>query len=64
MFRRNIPWPRRSGPRSGVVKAVVLVDAQTIAEVDFTADHPGNTLFHRHQQNHMDLGYMMLFDYA
>jgi FtsP/CotA-like multicopper oxidase with cupredoxin domain len=43
---------------------VVLVDAQTIAEVDFTADHPGNTLFHRHQQNHMDLGFMMLFDYA
>jgi FtsP/CotA-like multicopper oxidase with cupredoxin domain len=48
----------------GVRKDVVLVDAQTIAEVEFTADHPGKTLFHCHQQNHMDLGFMMLFDYV
>lgn len=48
----------------GIVKDVVLVDAQTIAEVDFSADHPGKTLFHCHQQNHMDRGFMMLFDYA
>jgi FtsP/CotA-like multicopper oxidase with cupredoxin domain len=48
----------------GVIKDVVLVDAQTIAEVEFTADQPGKTLFHCHQQNHMDLGFMMLFDYV
>ncbi|MGO9930991.1 MAG: multicopper oxidase family protein [Steroidobacteraceae bacterium] len=48
----------------GVVKDVVLVDSQTRAEVEFTADNPGATLFHCHQQNHMDLGFMMLLDYA
>lgn len=48
----------------GIVKDVVLVDSQTRAEVEFTADNPGATLFHCHQQNHMDLGFMMLFDYA
>ncbi len=48
----------------GLVKDVVLVDARTIAEVEFTADHPGKTLLHCHQQNHMDLGFMMLFDYV
>jgi FtsP/CotA-like multicopper oxidase with cupredoxin domain len=49
---------------SGITKDVLLVDAQTRAEVEFTADNPGATLFHCHQQNHMDLGFMMLFDYA
>jgi FtsP/CotA-like multicopper oxidase with cupredoxin domain len=48
----------------GILKDVVLVDAQTRAEVEFTADNPGDTLFHCHQQNHMDLGFMMLFKYA
>jgi FtsP/CotA-like multicopper oxidase with cupredoxin domain len=32
--------------------------------VDFTADNPGLTLFHCHQQMHMDFGFMALFDYA
>jgi FtsP/CotA-like multicopper oxidase with cupredoxin domain len=48
----------------GIVKDVVLVDARTQAEVEFTADHPGATLFHCHQQSHMDLGFMLLFNYA
>jgi FtsP/CotA-like multicopper oxidase with cupredoxin domain len=48
----------------GIIKDVVLVDAQTRAEVEFTADHPGETLFHCHQQSHMDLGFMMLLHYA
>jgi FtsP/CotA-like multicopper oxidase with cupredoxin domain len=48
----------------GIMKDVVLVGAQTRAEVEFTADNPGATLFHCHQQNHMDLGFMMLLDYA
>jgi len=46
------------------MKDVLLVDSQTRAEVEFTANHPGATLFHCHQQNHMDLGFMLLFDYA
>jgi FtsP/CotA-like multicopper oxidase with cupredoxin domain len=48
----------------GIIKDVLLVDSQTRAEVEFTADNPGTTLFHCHQQNHMDLGFMMLLDYA
>jgi FtsP/CotA-like multicopper oxidase with cupredoxin domain len=48
----------------GLIKDVVLVDSQTQTEVEFTADNPGATLFHCHQQNHMDLGFMMLFNYA
>jgi FtsP/CotA-like multicopper oxidase with cupredoxin domain len=48
----------------GIMKDVVLVDSRTRAEVEFTADNPGATLFHCHQQNHMDLGFMMLLDYA
>jgi FtsP/CotA-like multicopper oxidase with cupredoxin domain len=57
----------QSTPRmdiQGIMKDVVLVDSQTRAEVEFTADNPGATLFHCHQQSHMDLGFMMLLDYA
>ncbi len=49
---------------SGLVKDVVLVPTKTTAEIEFTADHPGRTLFHCHQQNHMDRGFMMVFKYA
>lgn len=48
----------------GIVKDVILVGAGTQVEVEFTADNPGLTLFHCHQQNHMDAGFMMLFRYA
>ena len=48
----------------GIHKDTVLVTGGTMAEVEFTADHPGNTLMHCHQQNHMDLGFMMLLRYA
>ncbi len=48
----------------GLVKDVVLVPAQGQVDVEFTADNPGMTLFHCHQQNHMDAGFMMLFRYA
>jgi FtsP/CotA-like multicopper oxidase with cupredoxin domain len=48
----------------GIMKDVVLVAAQTMTAVEFTADNPGASLFHCHQQNHMDLGFMMLLDYA
>lgn len=49
---------------SGILKDTVIVDAQTQAEVEFTANHPGATLFHCHQQDHMDMGFMMLFNYV
>ena len=34
------------------------------AEIYFMADNPGPTLFHCHQQLHMDFGFMTLFDYV
>jgi FtsP/CotA-like multicopper oxidase with cupredoxin domain len=48
----------------GILKDTVLVDANTQLDVEFTANDPGPTLFHCHQQNHMDAGFMMLFRYA
>jgi FtsP/CotA-like multicopper oxidase with cupredoxin domain len=48
----------------GILKDTVLVDANTQLDVEFTANDPGLTLFHCHQQNHMDAGFMMLFRYA
>ncbi|WP_353070269.1 multicopper oxidase family protein [Tunturibacter empetritectus] len=47
----------------GILKDVVLVGAGSEVDVEFTANHPGLTLFHCHQQNHMDDGFMMLFRY-
>jgi FtsP/CotA-like multicopper oxidase with cupredoxin domain len=49
---------------SGVIKDVVMVGGYQEVEVDFVADNPGLTLFHCHQQLHMDFGFMTLFDYV
>jgi FtsP/CotA-like multicopper oxidase with cupredoxin domain len=49
---------------AGVRKDVVLVHAGGTVEVEFVADNPGKTLFHCHQQDHMDRGFMMVFQYA
>jgi FtsP/CotA-like multicopper oxidase with cupredoxin domain len=51
-------------PSSGVHKDVVVVEAGTTVEVDVIPDNPGDTLFHCHQQNHMDSGFMALFRYV
>ncbi len=49
---------------AGVVKDVVMLGGYQTAEVDFVADNPGLTLFHCHQQLHMDFGFMTLLDYV
>jgi FtsP/CotA-like multicopper oxidase with cupredoxin domain len=49
---------------AGVVKDVVVVGAMSQMEVNLTADNPGPTLFHCHQQMHMDFGFMALMEYA
>jgi FtsP/CotA-like multicopper oxidase with cupredoxin domain len=49
---------------AGVMKDVVMVGGYQEVEIDFTADNPGLTLFHCHQQLHMDFGFMALFDYV
>ncbi len=52
------------GRSSGIRKDTVRVTARKQFEVEFTANDPGSTLFHCHQQNHMDKGFMMLFRYV
>jgi FtsP/CotA-like multicopper oxidase with cupredoxin domain len=49
---------------SGILKDVVMLGGYQEAEIDFVADNPGLTLFHCHQQLHMDFGFMTLFDYV
>jgi FtsP/CotA-like multicopper oxidase with cupredoxin domain len=49
---------------SGVYKDVVVVPAKSVVEADFVADNPGKTLFHCHQQMHMDYGFMSLIEYG
>ena len=49
---------------AGIVKDVVMLGGYQEAEIDFVADNPGLTLFHCHQQLHMDFGFMTLFDYV
>lgn len=51
-------------PTSGILKDVVMLGGYQEAEVDFVADNPGRTLFHCHQQLHIDSGLMTVFDYA
>jgi FtsP/CotA-like multicopper oxidase with cupredoxin domain len=51
-------------PTSGVIKDVVMLGGFQEVEMDFLADNPGDTLFHCHQQLHMDFGFMALFRYA
>jgi FtsP/CotA-like multicopper oxidase with cupredoxin domain len=51
-------------PLAGVFKDVVMVGGYQEVEVDFQADNPGLTLFHCHQQLHMDFGFMTLFQYV
>lgn len=48
-----------SGLRKDVINVMPL---QTVA-VDFTADNPGDTLLHCHQQLHMDYGFMTILKY-
>src|SRR5262249_40776931 len=49
-------------PAGGVVKDVAMVNGYQVMEVDFTANAAGLSLFHCHQQLHMDFGFMALFD--
>lgn len=51
-------------PTAGVMKDVVMLGGYQELAVDFVANNPGLTLFHCHQQLHMDFGFMALFDYV
>jgi FtsP/CotA-like multicopper oxidase with cupredoxin domain len=65
LHRHTFELTRYAGqPTSGVVKDVVMVGGYQEVEIDFLANNPGLTLFHCHQQLHMDFGFMTLFSYA
>lgn len=65
LHRHSFELARVGGkPTAGVIKDVVMLGGFQEVEFDFVADHPGLTLFHCHQQLHMDFGFMFLFDYA
>jgi FtsP/CotA-like multicopper oxidase with cupredoxin domain len=65
LHRHSFELTRVGGkPTAGVMKDVVMLGGFQEVEIDFVADNPGDTLFHCHQQLHMDFGFMALFKYA
>ncbi len=65
LHRHSFELTRIAGKATaGVVKDVVMLGGFQDLSVDFVADNPGLTLFHCHQQLHMDFGFMALFKYA
>jgi FtsP/CotA-like multicopper oxidase with cupredoxin domain len=65
LHRHSFEITRFAGKATaGVMKDVVVVPARKQVEVDFTADNPGPTLFHCHQQLHMDYGFMTMIQYT
>lgn len=65
LHRHSFELVRVGGrPTAGVIKDVVMLGGFQDVEFDFVADNPGLTLFHCHQQLHMDFGFMALFNYA
>lgn len=65
LHRHSFELTDVAGTRTaGIMKDVVMVDGYQEVAVDFVANNPGLTLFHCHQQLHMDFGFMTLFDYV
>ncbi len=64
LHRHTFEITRYAGkPTSGVFKDVVVVPAKSVVEADLMAMNPGPSLFHCHQQFHMDFGFMALMQY-
>jgi FtsP/CotA-like multicopper oxidase with cupredoxin domain len=65
LHRHSFELARIAGvPTAGILKDVLMLGRYQEAEIDFVADNPGLTLFHCHQQLHMDFGFMALLDYT
>jgi FtsP/CotA-like multicopper oxidase with cupredoxin domain len=65
LHRHSFELTRFAGrATSGVIKDVVMLGGFQELELDFVADNPGLTLFHCHQQLHMDFGFMTLLRYG
>ncbi len=48
----------------GVRKDTVMVRARSQVQVELLANHPGDSLFHCHNQMHMDFGFMAMLQYV
>jgi FtsP/CotA-like multicopper oxidase with cupredoxin domain len=65
LHRHSFEITRVAGRQtSGIFKDVAMLGGYQEMEIDFLADNPGLTLFHCHQQIHMDFGFMALFEYV
>lgn len=65
LHRHSFELVRVGGkPTAGVMKDVVMLGGYQELDFDFVADNPGDTLFHCHQQLHMDFGFMAMLHYA
>ncbi|MGQ0737236.1 MAG: multicopper oxidase family protein [Acidobacteriota bacterium] len=65
LHRHRFELVRVAGtPTSGLWKDVVVVPAWRQVEIDVVANQPGRSLFHCHQQFHMDMGFMAMMEYA
>jgi FtsP/CotA-like multicopper oxidase with cupredoxin domain len=65
LHRHSFELARVGGkPTAGVIKDVVMLGGFQEVEFDFVANNPGPTLFHCHQQLHMDFGFMQLLEYV
>ncbi len=65
LHRHSFELSRIGGKSTaGVIKDVAMLGGFQELEFDFVADNPGPTLFHCHQQLHMDFGFMAIFSYA
>ncbi|MDR3534473.1 MAG: multicopper oxidase domain-containing protein [Rhodopila sp.] len=65
LHRHSFELTRIDGKATaGVIKDVVMLGGFQEVEFDFLADNPGPSLFHCHQQLHMDFGLMALFNYG
>jgi FtsP/CotA-like multicopper oxidase with cupredoxin domain len=65
LHRHTFELTRIGGkPTAGVMKDVAMLGGYRTMELEFVAYNPGLTLFHCHQQLHMDFGFMVLFDYV
>jgi FtsP/CotA-like multicopper oxidase with cupredoxin domain len=65
LFRHSFESVRVGGNlTSGVIKDIVMLGGFQKLEVEFMADDPGRTLFHCHEQLHMDFGLIALIEYV
>ena len=65
LHRHSFELTRLAGiATAGILKDVFMLGGYQEAEVDFVADNPGLTLFHCHQQLHMNFGFMTLLYYV